>query len=372
MADCNHNGILLGISPSIPFRLTKFMPEMRPSSPPKLPALPSAMLRTLAAVLFVLAVFAIALFSEPEVSPAVERAITIICVTYALLFPLGIWLLYRRVAIAASNALQRTLSANEALETHVLELQQEAEARKAIEARLQLALDTQSRQLATQRDFSAMLSHELRTPLSVIDMASQSLQLMELGQDPDAARRIERIRSAVSRLDALASGLQSIERLDRELANRRFSRVSLTGVARKTAASLSYGHQLELDMQASPTVAGDAGLLDIALSNLVENALKYAGDGGPIVISVSSHGQEARVAVRDHGPGIAHGDLTHVFERFFRSGHTSHKPGAGQGLFLTKRICEAHGGTVSARNMPDGGCEFAMVFPISAASTPSW
>src|SRR5690606_4467675 len=163
----------------------------------------------------------------------------------------------------------------------------------------------QSRQLATQRDFSAMLSHELRTPLSVIDMASQSLQMMELGQDPDAAKRIERIRSAVSRLDALASGLQSIERLDREVANRRFSRVSLAGVARKTAASLSYGHQLKLDMQASPTVAGDAGLLDIALSNLVENALKYAGDGGPIVIILLSHAQEAWDDDLDIGTVIA-------------------------------------------------------------------
>src|SRR5690606_8993246 len=148
-----------------------------------------------------------------------------------------------------------------------------------------------------------------------------------------AAKRIERIRGAVSRLDALASGLQSIERLDRELANRRFSRVNLAGIARKTAASLSYGHQLELDMQASPTIAGDAGLLDIALSNLVENALKYAGDSGPIIISVSHQGQEARVAVRDHGPGIAPGDLTHIFERFFRSSQPRHKPGAGQGLF---------------------------------------
>src|SRR5690606_38170973 len=181
---------------------------------------------------------------------------------------------------------------------HVLALQQEAEARKAIEARLQLALDTQSRQLATLRDFSAMLSHELRTPLSVIDLASQSLQMMELGQLPDAAKRIERIRSAVSRLDALASGLQSIERLDRDTANRRFSHVNLADIARKVTASLSFGQQLRLELHASPTVAGDAGLLNIALSNLVENALKYAGANGPVVVDVSSHEGEARITVR--------------------------------------------------------------------------
>lgn len=326
----------------------------------------------MSAIVFVLAVLAIHVFSGMEAPHPADHVVVVLSMMYALAFPVTVWRLYRRVAIRTEAALRQALDENRRLEMRMGTLQQEADARKAIEARLQQALDTQSRQLATQRDFSAMVSHELRTPLSVIDLASQSLQLMELGQLPDAAKRIERIRSAVSRLDALAAGLQSIERLDRDAASRRFSRVSLADVARKVTASLSFGQQLELKLDAAPVVSGDAGLLNIALSNLVENALKYAGAHGPVVVGVSAHDDEARITVRDHGPGIAETDLAHIFERFFRSDNTRYKPGAGQGLFLARRICETHGGTITARNMPDGGCEFILAFPSTAGPAQTW
>ena len=350
----------------------EFMSDSKPSSIGEIPTLPSAILKTMSAIVFVLVVLAIPVFSRMALPHSADDIVVGLCMMYALAFPVGVWRTYRSMAIRASAVLDQAVDEQNHLDTRLRALQQEAEARKAIEARLQLALDTQSRQLATQRDFSAMVSHELRTPLSVIDLASQSLQLMELGQLPDAAKRIERIRSAVSRLDALASGLQSIERLDRDAANRRFARVNLAEVAGKVAASLSFGQQLELKIDAAPVVSGDAGLLNIALSNLVENALKYAGAHGPVVVGVSSHGDEARITVRDHGPGIAETDLAHIFERFFRSDNTRHKPGAGQGLFLARRICETHGGTICARNMPDGGCEFVLAFPSSTGSASTW
>lgn len=326
----------------------------------------------MSAIVFALAVVAIPVFSGMEVPHPADDVVVALSMMYVLAFPVTVWWMYRNVAIRTAAVLHQALDENRRLETRLGTLQQEADARKAIEARLQQALDTQSRQLATQRDFSAMVSHELRTPLSVIDLASQSLQLMELGQLPDAAKRIERIRSAVSRLDALAAGLQSIERLDRDAANRRFSRVSLADVARKVTASLSFGQQLELKLDAAPVVSGDAGLLNIALSNLVENALKYAGAHGPVVVGVSAHDDEARITVRDHGPGIAEPDLAHIFERFFRSDNTRYKPGAGQGLFLARRICETHGGTITARNMPEGGCEFVLAFPSIAGPAQTW
>lgn len=371
MADCNDDRTSSTPGNGFP-HVFEFMSDSKSSSIGEIPTLPSAILKTMSVIVFVLAVVAIAVFSRMSLRSPGDGIVIALCMIYVLIFPVAVWRLYRSVAIRTSAALNHAMEEQNRLDTRMHALQQEAEARKAIEARLQQALDTQSRQLATQRDFSAMVSHELRTPLSVIDLASQSLQLMELGQIPDAAKRIERIRSAVSRLDALASGLQSIERLDRDAANRRFSRVNLADVARKVTASLSFGHQLELDIDAAPMVSGDAGLLNIALSNLVENALKYAGAHGPVVVGVSMHGDEARITVRDHGPGIAETDLAHIFERFFRSDNTRHKPGAGQGLFLARRICETHGGTICARNMPDGGCEFVLAFPASTGSASTW
>lgn len=325
-------------------------------------------------VIFALAI--IAVFSSPNQSwfaPTGQGLLLALALIYIFLFPA--WLLLRirqerSRAHKAETELARSLhAAEESLERHLEArtryLRQEIDARKAMESRLQQSLDAQSRQLANQRDFSAMISHELRNPLAIIDTASQSLQMIELGQSADAAPRIRRIRAAVTRLGALADGLQSIERLERDSATREFESVNLAAIARKAVDIFSFQNHIELDVKAEPIVAGDAGLLEVAVANLAGNAVKYAGSYGPVIIAVDTSYGQARLAVSDQGPGIVQADLVHIFKRFFRSEATREQPGAGQGLFLARRICETHGGTITARNVPEGGCEFAITLPLA-------
>ena len=104
------------------------------------------------------------------------------------------------------------------------------------------------------------------------------------------------------------------------------------------------------------------------MSNLVDNAAKFDTEGSdpsggsrPIEVVVA----QGRVEVRDRGPGIPSADLPHVFDRFYRSVGARSRPGSGLGLAIVRDVVEAHGGTVSAENRPDGGAVMGFSLPIS-------
>ena len=96
-----------------------------------------------------------------------------------------------------------------------------------------------------------------------------------------------------------------------------------------------------------------------AISNLLDNAIKWSPPDGAIELRVS----DGEVSVRDHGPGIAPGDLPHVFDRFYRSPHARGLPGSGLGLAIVRQVAETAGGSVSAHNSPDGGAVLTMQLP---------
>ena len=121
--------------------------------------------------------------------------------------------------------------------------------------------------------------------------------------------------------------------------------------------------QVRFVSQLSPTlVQADAGLLDRAISNLLDNAVKWSPAGG--VIEVTVNGGE--VVVRDHGPGIAAADLPHVFDRFYRAAAARSKPGSGLGLAIVREAAELHGGTATAEST-DSGARFRLTLPAAAA-----
>jgi len=310
----------------------------------------------------------------PEESRALGLAGRLACLVWLVAASGWLCLQLRRLDVEACRAAERaaeTLSqasdhAQEQMRARTQHLRQEIEIRKAIETRLERALDSHARQLAHQRDFSTMLSHELRTPLAIIDTASQSLQLLGLEQLPDAAKRVDRIRGAVLQLDGLVNSLSSIERLDDDAAGQKPDGVELAGLARKVVERFSAQHPIALHLDAEPCVPGDAGLLEVAVANLASNAIKYAGSHGPISIRLTEENGHAHITVRDSGPGIAAQDQVRIFERSFRSANAGSNPGAGHGLFLLRRICDMHAGSISTRNLPEGGCEFVLTLPVTS------
>ena len=101
------------------------------------------------------------------------------------------------------------------------------------------------------------------------------------------------------------------------------------------------------------SILGQPAQLERAISNLVDNAIKYSPEGSPVEIAVT----RTDVVVRDRGPGIASEDQPHVFDRFYRSTLARTEPGSGLGLAIVEQIVQRHHGQVWATNRPDGGAE---------------
>jgi two-component system OmpR family sensor kinase len=121
------------------------------------------------------------------------------------------------------------------------------------------------------------------------------------------------------------------------------------------------------------TVLGDRHQLTQVLANLLRNALVHTPDGTPIEVTVARDGEQARLEVRDHGPGLPPGDPAALFERFWRAegGRERGKAGAGLGLAIVAGVVERHGGSVAAANAPGGGAAFSVRLPLApVSSTP--
>jgi two-component system, OmpR family, sensor histidine kinase MprB len=113
-------------------------------------------------------------------------------------------------------------------------------------------------------------------------------------------------------------------------------------------------------------VRGDPRRIHRAVSNLVDNAVKWSPPGGPVELSLSG----GALTVRDHGPGFADGDLPRVFERFYRADGARGLPGSGLGLAIVRQAAEAHGGFAEAANAPGGGALLRVSFgPVLSDSS---
>lgn len=125
-------------------------------------------------------------------------------------------------------------------------------------------------------------------------------------------------------------------------------------------AERRWGRAIEVDA-APAVISGRPGAIERAVSNLVENAVKWGPPESAIIVSQ----RDGRVLVRDHGPGIEEEDLPLVFDRFYRATTARDMPGSGLGLAIVRQIVEDHGGTVSAANAPSGGAEVGFDIPLS-------
>jgi two-component system sensor histidine kinase MprB len=110
--------------------------------------------------------------------------------------------------------------------------------------------------------------------------------------------------------------------------------------------------RVTLKLSSEPTlIRGEPGRIQRAVSNLVDNALKWSPPGGTVELAL----RDGELSVRDHGPGFADEDLPRVFERFYRARAARSLPGSGLGLAIVRQAAEAHGGSVEAANAPGGG-----------------
>ncbi|WP_449465897.1 sensor histidine kinase N-terminal domain-containing protein [Stenotrophomonas humi] len=220
----------------------------------------------------------------------------------------------------------------------------------------------------TLRAFMAEAAHQMRTPLAALRAQAQ-LALDD--EDPRDMRRslqaIERNATHMSRLlNQLLSDASVIHRSNLQ----RFQPVDLAETVHQALheALPQAGPAPRVQLAVTNAVVqvnGDALLLREAIKNLVDNALKYGGDGA-LQIALTVDETHAVLTIADHGPGITAADAERVFERFGR-GEGAPAGGAGLGLAIVKRVVDSHGGSIDLANRPQGGLVATIRLPRSAA-----
>ncbi|MGW1759536.1 ATP-binding protein [Streptomyces mirabilis] len=211
----------------------------------------------------------------------------------------------------------------------------------------------------------AAVSHDLRTPLAAIKAAVSSLRSDDVAwSEEDQAELLEAIEEGADRLDHLVGNLLDMSRLQTGTVTPLIREIDLDEVVPMALGGVPEG-SAELDIpETLPMVAVDPGLLERAVANLVENAVKYSPTDEPVLVSASAMANRVEVRVVDRGPGVPDEAKDRIFAPFQRYGDAPRGAGVGLGLAVARGFAEAMGGTLNAEDTPGGG--LTMVLTVRA------
>jgi two-component system phosphate regulon sensor histidine kinase PhoR len=239
----------------------------------------------------------------------------------------------------------------------------------AEQQRLELTVEREKLELL--REFIDSMTHDLKTPLTVIGL---NLDFLERMQDSEKKQqRIDNIRKQNEVITQMLDDMLVMARLD-NLPDLEFKPLNLQKLLENV---MVYLHPKAEMQSQTVNISIEADCLDIqgsenelrrALTNLVDNAIKYTPEGGKISVRIYNEDKTIVFAVKDSGIGIKEDELAKVFDRFFRSGNAkSHASGTGLGLAITKRIIELHQGRITAESVYQQGSTFRVWLPMSVS-----
>ena len=247
---------------------------------------------------------------------------------------------------------------------HPIEMTQAPQEVHSLAGAVNQLLAAVRRSLSQEKRFLNDAAHQLRTPLA--GLISQT-ELAQRETDPQALQeRLTKVLAGAQRSAHLVHQLLSLARNEADVNLQPIDAAALAReVAREwTPRALAAGIDLGYEGDDRLVVAGETLLLREALSNLIDNALKYAGAGSSVTLRATQDHQIAVLEVEDNGPGLAPDDLTHVFERFWRA---SDLPGGcGLGLAIIAEIARRHGGLATAALVQPHGLRVRIELPLAA------
>jgi two-component system sensor histidine kinase ChvG len=227
--------------------------------------------------------------------------------------------------------------------------------------------------LAFIESFASDVSHEFKNPLASIRTATELLAEVE---DPaDRQRFLAMVQREVARMEGLLSGVREITEIDAQLETEKTGRVALDTLLREVVEGrcLRADNRVKINVDAplEPVfVRASPERLTQVFENLLDNAASFSPEGGIVDVRVTRQDGAGVVTVDDRGPGIPEANLERIFDRFFRyrpdepAGGNSSKAGhTGLGLAIVKAIVDGYGGSISARNRPEGGARFEVRLP---------
>ena len=222
-------------------------------------------------------------------------------------------------------------------------------------------------------EFIDNLSHELRTPLTTISLLAETAARDAESASPRLRDRISKIEVETGHLIQMVNELLDLSRIESGTAQLLLDEVDMVRVVRSTAERLRLfaerqGLRILLDLpdRVSP-VRGDEDRLGQVLVNLLHNAVKFSPNGGDIVAGVRETADEIRVWVHDPGVGVPRGDLTRIFERFYKvdRARVRGRGGTGLGLSIARHVIESHSGRIWVDSEEGQGSTFLFTIPLA-------
>ncbi len=216
-----------------------------------------------------------------------------------------------------------------------------------------------------QQEFVGMVAHEMRTPLTAL---RGYLDLMRR-RGGYSARHMEIVAEQAKRLNRLLNDTLEVSRLEARRLELRPREMDLRDLLRRCveeARETGGGHPIRLELPDRPLVGiWDPDRVEQIVQNLLTNALKYSPEGGEVAVRAVDRGDHAEVTVTDRGIGVPQADLPHLFDPFYRATNARSAGGMGLGLYISKGLVEAHGGTMGVRSTLGEGSMFTFTLPYS-------
>ncbi|MEI6614598.1 MAG: ATP-binding protein, partial [Chrysiogenales bacterium] len=223
-----------------------------------------------------------------------------------------------------------------------------------------------------RRDFVANVSHELKTPVTALKGCVETLADFSSITDQERNKFMTMMARHVDRLEAIINDLLSLSKIefDAERDRIQLEPAPVADVLRRAVNTFAEQAEhkkiiLTVDCPEDLTASINAALLEQAVGNLIDNAVKYSGEGAHVLVSAKLNGSDVEISVADQGPGIEKKHLDRIFERFYRVDQARSRAmgGTGLGLSIVKHIALAHRGTVGVTSALGQGSTFTIRFP---------
>ncbi len=237
--------------------------------------------------------------------------------------------------------------------------------------RLKLEMQRVTHTDVMRREMIASVSHDLRTPLTALMGQLETVRIKAHTQSAEErSDMIDRALLNAQHMRRLTESLAELGKLEDPDFAAQLEPIAMGELAddivqRHANLANEKGVKLSADYpDGLPLSRVDAGLIERALSNLLDNALRFTPAGGTVTVRVLRQGSDLKIEVNDGGPGVAQSDQSRVFDRFFQaSSHRELRGSSGLGLAIVKRVAELHGGQVNLDSEPGHGATFSMTLP---------
>ena len=234
------------------------------------------------------------------------------------------------------------------------------------------ARDAEGKRQGLNSQFLTMMAHELRSPLASIRLSYDMLtHYREQATEDERAQYLDNIRLQVEHLNEVLGDVMSLSKADRGELEFNPERGDLTTFCHNIVESFqinhSHSHKIGFECASAELFADfDRRLLRRALTNLIDNAIKYSPRGGNVIFCLWQGGDRAHISVSDEGIGIPPDEAAFLFDAFHRASNVGSLPGTGLGLAIAKQAVERHGGAISLPPQSDIGATFLIELPLKS------